>query len=74
MRKSIRASMLVLALSVSAYAGDMGNGVAAPASIPPPASTTQATTEPATKGDMGNGISATTGVALNLLQTLLALF
>jgi hypothetical protein len=66
--------MLVLALSVSAYAGDMGNGVAAPASIPPSASTTQAITEPATEGDMGNGISTTMEGTLNLIQTLLALF
>lgn len=78
MRKTVRALLLVLSLSVCAYAGDMGNGVA-----PPPQEKTQTTSEPATPanddtsadGDMGNGVAATAaGAALSLIQTLLTLF
>ncbi len=80
MQKTVRALTLVLAMSACAYAGDMGNGVAQP---PPPQQQTQTTSEPAlatdettsADGDMGNGVTATaTGAALNLIQTLLALF
>jgi hypothetical protein len=80
MRKTVRALMLVLAMSTCAYAGDMGNGVATP---PPPPQQTQTTSEPATSandstsadGDMGNGVMATaTEATLSLIQTLLALF
>ena len=80
MRKTVRALMLVMALSVCVYAGDMGNGVASPS---PPQQQAQTTSEPATPaddntsadGDMGNGVTTTaTGAALNLIQTLLTLF
>ena len=80
MRKTVRALLLVLSLSVCVYAGDMGNGVASP---PPPQQQAQTTSEPATPaddntsagGDMGNGVTATAAeAALNLIQTLLTLF
>lgn len=78
MRKTVRALLLVLSLSVCIYAGDMGNGVA-----PPPQEKTQTASEPPTpanddtsaEGDMGNGVMTTAaGAALNLIRTLLTLF
>lgn len=75
MRKIVRASLLVLALSVSAYAdGNMGNPVAPP-ELRTAVSATQTGTESLAEGDMGNGATvSTTEVALSLLQTLLTLF
>lgn len=79
MRKTVRALLLVMALSVCVSAGDMGNGVAPP----PPQQQAQTTSEPATPsddstsagGDMGNGVTATAAeAALSLIQTLLTLF
>lgn len=81
MRTTVRALMLVLAMSTCAYAGDMGNGATQPP--PPPQQQTQTTSEsvPAVNettsadGDMGNGVAAAaTEAALSLIQTLLALF
>jgi len=61
-------SLLTLALTVSAHAGEMGNGKMPP----PPPTTTQATAEPKA-GEMDNGITATTTlIVLNLLQSLLS--
>lgn len=80
MKKTVRALLLVMAMSVCVYAGDMGNGVAPPS---PQQQQTPTTSEPAspandntsTDGDMGNGVIATAaGAALNLIQTLLTLF
>jgi hypothetical protein len=80
MKKTVRALLLVMALSVCVSAGDMGNGVASP---PPPPQQAQTTSEPATPsddstssdGDMGNGVTAmATEAALSLIQTLLTLF
>jgi hypothetical protein len=82
MRKAIGASVIALALTVSAYAeGVMGNGATEP---PPPPPSTQSATAVSTQsetastesagGVMGNGISETTEIALSLLQNLLALF
>jgi hypothetical protein len=74
MRKTIRALMLVLALSVCAQAGDMGNGVVNQPPPPSASSTTEISTEQVA-GDMGNGVTdAATDIVLNLLQALLALF
>jgi len=75
MRQFIGASLLMLALSISAYAdGNMGQ----PTVQPPPAtltSPTQTGTEPTTDGNMGDGATErATAIALNLLQTLLTLF
>lgn len=63
--------MLMLALSVSSHAGEMGQPVIPP---PPPPDTTQSSTEPATGGEMGQPRAVPeTGIALSLLETLLAL-
>lgn len=73
MRKAVRASLLVLALAVSAYGGDMGNGVTSP----PPGASSTSTTAPSTEpvdGDMGNGIvDTTTIIVVTILQTVLVL-
>jgi hypothetical protein len=80
MRKTVRALMLVMALSVCVYAGDMGNGVAPPSPQQQQTSTTSEPASPANDdksadGDMGNGVTATaTEAALSLIQTLLTLF
>lgn len=76
--KTARALMLLLALSVTGYAGDMGNGIAPPPTPQPQQAqttsepTTSATDSTAADGDMGNGLSATEA-ALSLLETLLTL-
>jgi hypothetical protein len=67
MRKAISVSALILALTCSAYAGDMPNGAPEPPPPPPPpmTSTLQA---PTTDGDMPNGVlSSIVEVVLNLL-------
>jgi hypothetical protein len=73
MLKAIRASVLVLALAVSVYAGEMGNGITSP---PPDQSSTSAsapTAEPV-DSDMGNGLMVTTTtIIVTLLQTVLSL-
>lgn len=80
MRKTVRALLLVLSLSVCVYAGDMGNGVAAPQQQQQQTPTTSEPASPANDntsadGDMGNGVAATAAeAALNLIQTLLTLF
>lgn len=79
MRKTVRALMLMMALSVCVYAGDMGNGVAPPSPQQQQTPTTSEPTSPANndtsaEGDMGNGVTATAaGAALSLIQTLLTL-
>jgi len=78
--KLTRALMLVLALSITSMAGDMGNGVSGPSPSPSP-QPAQSTSAPATSandmtadGDMGTGVAdAVTETAVGLLQTLLAL-
>jgi hypothetical protein len=60
--KALRASILVLALFVCAYAGNMQNEFAAPPPPPPPS------TPEAVMGDLA------TEIALNLLQSVLSLF
>ena len=80
MKKTVRALLLVMAMSVCVYAGDMGNGVAPPSPQQQQIPTTSEAALPANdntsaEGDMGNGVTATaTGAALSLIQTLLTLF
>ncbi len=67
MRKIIRASVLILALAIPAFAGDIPNDVT---SKPPTNATTQA-------GDIQNGVTGdipydVTSVWLNLLVALIA--
>jgi hypothetical protein len=70
MVKTIRASVLILLLACSAQAGYMGNG--SPEPPPPPATAVQQTTT--TNGEMPNdAASSLTGVALTVLNTVLAL-
>jgi hypothetical protein len=80
LRKILAALMLTCVLSIAALAGEIGTGVA---QAPPPPSVTgeigtgnSATAEVA--GEIGTGASVTvdpiTGIALSLLQSLLALF
>jgi hypothetical protein len=64
MRKAIQVSVLALALSISAYAGEMQCGV----TDPPPPPTTSAVQEPTTDGEMECGL---TEIALTLLNNLL---
>ena len=72
--KLIKVSMLVLALSVYAYAGNMDNGKTAP---PPPAPSTITLGGTGTAGHMGTPVAPTDDAAtlavLNLLQSVLAL-
>lgn len=76
MRKVIRASLLVLALSYSAYAGHIPNNgteVPAPHPTPTPITTTQDTAE----GHIPNNEpaeSTVTQAVLSLVQSLLSLF
>ena len=75
MRKTIRALVLVLALSVCAQAGDMGNGVVDPQPTPTPVSSTTQDSTGQVAGDMGNGVTdEATSIVLDLLQAVLALF
>jgi hypothetical protein len=78
MKRTARALMLVLALSVTGYAGDMGNGIA-PQPMPQPqqaqatsGSTTSANDSISADGDMSVGLAATEA-ALGLLKALLTL-
>jgi hypothetical protein len=69
MRKVISVAALLLALTCSAYAGDMPNGSPAP---PQPANTVQ---EPTTDGEMQNGVAVSlTQIALDLLAVLPSLY
>jgi hypothetical protein len=71
------AFVLTLALTLSAFAGDMTTGII---DTPPPPGQQLATTgdmQAGLTGDMSTGITATdpvTTVALSLLQSLLSLF
>jgi hypothetical protein len=68
MRKTISVAALLLALTCSAYAGDIQNDSPAP---PKSANTIQ---EPTTDGDIQNGVADTiTDTALTLLNNVLAL-
>jgi hypothetical protein len=82
LRKILAATVLTCALAFPAMAGEMSTGVA---QSPPPPSVTgdmstgnSATAESTVTGDMGTGAASTvdpiTGIALSLLQSLLALF
>ena len=74
--KILRALMLVLTLSVCAYAGNMDNG----APVPPPSTQTAGEMDNGVAGNMDNGVSANapvtestvTAVALNVLQSALS--
>lgn len=72
MRKTLRASLLLLVLSCSAHAGVIPNDRTPPPPPPPPP------TEPAEgviPNDSGDGEGETaTEITLSLLQSLLALF
>ena len=75
MRKTLRASILLLALSGSAYAGIISNDNPQP---PPPTTTATATTE--TGGEPANATATAptteptaTEIVVNLLQTALAI-
>lgn len=79
MQKTIRASVLVLALVVSSnavYAGNMGNGTPEPTPPPPPTANRQTTADiTPTDADMDDPVvDAATDIAMTLLQNLLALF
>ncbi len=75
--KAVRASMLVLALSVCAYAGNMPNG---DRPEPPPTTSTATEESNTDSGDVGDiettteDADITTDVALNLIGAVLALF
>lgn len=73
--KALRALMLVLALSACIYAGDMDNGIVSTPPPTPPSATSTKTND--VTGQMETGLTTTnavTEIALNLLQTALALF
>jgi hypothetical protein len=72
MRKVVRTSLLVMAMTVAAHAGHMGNGVTEPP--PPPTTTTQTTNGTTDSGAEQPKAVTVTGIALNLLETLLGLF
>lgn len=76
MKKLIRASLLVLALSCTAYAGEMPTPLAA-GEMPFPVANTQTNTQEPTTGD-AQGRTATqsmmTEVVLSLANSILALF
>lgn len=69
--KTLRASILVLALSVCAYAGNMGNGVTEPP--PPPSSATAATEADGQIETLVASADPITEIALTLLQSVLSL-
>lgn len=77
--KTLRALMLVLALSVYTYAGNMGSGVVDPP--PPPTAPSSATTAPGASADDSAGQIETdaastdsfTEITLNLLHSVLSL-
>jgi hypothetical protein len=65
MRKALTISILVLALSGSAYAGDM------PCDSPTPPATTSVTQEPTTEGNIPNDVAESlTQIALDVLAVL----
>jgi len=76
LRRICAAFVLTVALTLSAFAGDIHTGI----TDPPPPSLDAATTgqiETGYTGDIHTGVTATdpvTEVALNLLQSLLSLF
>jgi hypothetical protein len=85
LRKVLAITVLTLVLTCSVFAGEMSTGVASQppdqqsASVAGEISTgNTATAETTVTGDMGTGASVTvdpiTGIALSLLQSLLALF
>ena len=68
--KALRASILVLALSVCAYAGNMDNGVTGS-----PANDVAGNMDNGVAGNMDNGLTdSATEIALNLLQSVMSLF
>src|SRR4051812_25207936 len=70
MRKAISVAALLLALTCSAYAGDMPNGSPAP-----PPQPTNAVQEPTTGGEMQNDVAVSlTQIALDLLAVLPSLY
>jgi len=83
LRRLCAAFVLALALSLSAFAGDMSTPVVSP---PPPPPDSQATTsgdmsttfagqmDTTVTGDMPTGIAATDSTLLNLLQSVLSIF
>jgi hypothetical protein len=71
--KVFRALLLIVALSVSTYAGNMPNGVADP---PPPSPSSAVTATTLTEGDMHTTVNSTdlvTEITLNVLHSVLAL-
>ncbi len=70
--KALRALMLMLALSVCAYAGNMGNGIVDPPPPPPPA------VAPLETDGQDSATAAAadlvTEITLNILQSVLSLF
>jgi len=76
MLKAIRATVLILTLSGSVFAGDIQNGLQ-PNPTPTPlvlVGTEQAPTEAFVVGDEGQLPIITTEITLNLVQIVLALF
>jgi hypothetical protein len=82
LRRSCATLVLTLALSLSAFAGDMSAGITAP---PPPSQSVQGDITTGVAGDMGAGITGeiqtgvtaidpATDIFLSLLQSLLSLF
>jgi hypothetical protein len=82
LRKILAAMVLTCVFSIAALAGEIGTGAAQ--SPPPPSVTGEmstgntATAEAGVAGEIGTGVASTvdpiTGIALSLLQSLLALF
>lgn len=79
MRKTLRISVLIMALAVSVSAGEMQNGVV---DTPPPPQAITGEMQNGVAGDMQNGVISTsspaestaTEVFLTLLQSFLSLF
>lgn len=76
--KALRALMLVLTLSASAYAGNMDNG-RLPMPTPTPDPTSSSITEPAGDEPAAVSVAPATGpsiteVALSVLQSILSVF
>ncbi|MGH9941113.1 MAG: hypothetical protein ACRD9R_02005 [Pyrinomonadaceae bacterium] len=78
MKKIIRAAMLVLALTATAYAGDMQNDKTSSLPPPPRAAMTQSNLgdmQNDVTGDMQNDVTdLAAAIAMNLFQTVLTLF
>jgi len=72
LRRLCAAFVLILALALSAFAGDMSTTVAPPP--PPQQATTQGEIQTTSAGEISTGLTATTEIALSLISGVLSLF